>query len=80
MSERRRRKRYYLDAGDGITLATTLRSPPDPETVKALKALASAAARHLDAHVPPAAATDDPPGSSPSTAPGSPGATQEPGE
>jgi hypothetical protein len=49
MSERRRRKRYYIDAGEGITLATTLRSPPDPETVEAFKALAHAAAKHIGA-------------------------------
>lgn len=47
MSERRKRRRYYLDAGEGITLATTLRSPPDPETAAALKALARAAAAHM---------------------------------
>jgi hypothetical protein len=47
MSERRKRKRYYIDAGDGITLGTTLRSPPDPKTEEALKALARAAAKHM---------------------------------
>lgn len=49
MSERRRRKRYYIDAGEGVTLATSLRSPPDPETVEAFKALAHAAIRHVGA-------------------------------
>lgn len=49
VSERRRRKRYYIDAGEGITLATTLRSPPDPETVEAFKELAHAAAKHIGA-------------------------------
>ena len=49
MSKRRQRKRYYIDAGEGVTLATTFRSPPDAETVDALKALAHAAIRHVGA-------------------------------
>lgn len=52
MSKRRQRKRYYIDAGDGLTLATTFRSPPDAETVAALKALARVAAACLGGRPP----------------------------